>query len=130
MSEMRRISPKPENELPKSENRRAKNNSGLVQALSVCLVIIVGFFVGGIVIVLVIDGLVFLTGHWNDPLYGDCGLAGIPFPFVAAAVAFSIYFNLRQNWLSKRYITVRHFVCRNCKNEWTVTQDPTAKKWS
>jgi hypothetical protein len=43
---------------------------------------------------------------------------------LAALLAIPLALAWRRNRLSKAYITVRHFVCRQCKHEWTVTQEP------
>lgn len=107
-----------------------KKESGLSQVLSGCLVMIVGYVVVGFVVGLCIAGLLSLSGHLNDPLYADYGLFAIPFAFASAVAAIFVYRAWRQNWLSKKYITVRHYTCWHCKNEWTVTQEPAARKLS
>lgn len=95
-----------------------------------CLIMIVGFLVVGIVVELVVAGLLYLTGLMNDPLYGDVGLIGYPFAFAGAVAAIPIYREWRRNRLRKTHTTIRRFECWQCKNEWTVTQEPTAKKSS
>ena len=91
-----------------------------------CLIMIVGF----LVVMLVIVGLWYLTGINNIPNSGDAGFFIYPFAFAVAAAAMAIYRQWRQNRLRKTHTTIRRFECWQCKNEWTVTQEPTAKKSS
>ena len=105
-----------------------------------CILYIVGFFVTFLALVAVwgIITLVYNSQGWDTrpEVSYYAGLAylfaflGPPSLFIGAFFFIPLYRVWRQYRLSKTHITVRHFVCRQCKNEWTVTQEPPAKKLS
>jgi hypothetical protein len=59
-------------------------------------------------------------GLWLDCLEILLSIAGA----VAAILVYGQWRRRRRNRLRKTYLTVRHLVCRQCKHEWTVTQEP------
>ncbi len=78
-----------------------------------------------------VNYLLSLIGFYNGPpssAEGACGF--IPIAFLCAVAAGMIFSVWRRKRLSRKYHIERHFVCWNCKNEWTVIQDTTAKKSS
>ncbi len=111
------------------ENPRTGEHKS-AEGLHGCLIYMVAFFAIGIVVVLGVAGLLYLTGAINDPLNGDAGLISYPIAFAGAFAAIPLYRSYRRNRLSKTHITVGHFVCRQCEKEWTVIQEPPAKKLS
>jgi hypothetical protein len=104
-----------------------------------CILYIVGFFVVFLALMAVwgIITLVYVSQGWDTrPGVSDYAGLGYLFVFLGPPICFigtvfvPLYRTWRRNRLSKTHITVRHFVCRQCKNEWTVTQEPPAKKLS
>ena len=108
-----------------------------------------GWLVGGLigVVVFIILFILFSSISYFALIksYGPCvsgyecdeGIASIVLVvmggFVAlfvSAITFPVYSALRQNWLRKTRIIVRRCTCPQCKNEWVVTQEPTAQKQS
>jgi hypothetical protein len=117
---------------PNKTKRYRNPQTGAYESIKVlpgCLIsllaLIVLEVVGGVVIY-----IVNITLHPSEFSYlGGLGYV-IPFVYapvgaiIAAVIAIPLYRARRRRTLSKTYITVRHFVCRQCKNEWTVTQEP------
>jgi hypothetical protein len=96
---------------------------------------LVAFFVI-VVLFIVAFSILFSRARGNpyeDPLVNNVVSIGVLFtvigPFVAAFIATPLLVRSR-NRLSKTCITIYYFVCWNCKNEWTVTQEPPAKNLS
>jgi hypothetical protein len=111
----------------------------LLEAFLMALAVAFKAFIAAGIVALLVVGTIFSLAHnpYENPLVNTAVALGLLFPFVgafvaacAAFIAISRHQMRKRNRLSKTYITIHHFVCWQCKNEWTVTQEPTAKKLS
>jgi hypothetical protein len=99
-------------------------DDALVLAMVICVCIFFVVVLGG-------NGLLYLLGAYKgDPANAEFGCIFIPIALFCVIAAAPIYVAWRRKSLSKRFVTVRRFVCWNCNNEWTVTQEPPAKELS
>ena len=93
------------------------------------IVVFFAIFVGGYAIDIYLYTILHPSEYSNTKAYLVYlyPLCVIPIGSIfAAIIAIPLHRAWRRHRLSKTHITVRHFVCRQCKNEWTVTQEPVS----